>query len=241
MIGALVANVVGTLFHATAILVPAACAAFSLYAWFSKTTENNGYSKRIARTHTIIFAVMGLLTAPFFFFVAQTWGMHAISLKSFEELIGVYLQFVLRAEPILIVSALLGLYILFKQDFNKAIFFSVAIVVPLIGLIAAAIVLPPVRAKYVMSILPLFIGLSAYLCAVVADKISPVTGKFAQHALAAVIIVALLPSFVSTYSGRYSLDIKHALRAIEEVYQPGDKLVVFSNSMANHLMQHFPQ
>ncbi|QXD16209.1 glycosyltransferase family 39 protein [Rhodocaloribacter litoris] len=238
---ALLANVLGVLFHATAVLVPASCVVFSAWIWSRRDADARGYSRRIARMHVLITGLLGLVSLSLFVRVALSWGVKALTAESWAEPVQVMLQLVQHVEPVIGIAALFGLVHLFHRDLLQGTFFVTGIGIPVLGLLVMALILPPVRAKYIISTLPLFIALAAHLCAVVSATLARLNFGPVRHAVTGLVLVALLPGFISHYTGRASLDILDAIEAVEERYRPGDHVVVFSRSLGYHLEQQIPE
>lgn len=239
----LLSNVLGILFHATAILVPAACAAYSLYLVVARRgARQSGLSLRVAQTHLLIFGGLGLAGLPVFLQIVERWGgVSGFEAAALARAVQPVFQLALRMELVLFVGGCMGLLYLWRRQQAAGTFFAFGIGIPLLGLLVSAILLPPVRAKYIISTLPLFITLTAFLCSAIAERAPRIYNRQAQVVLVIFIIVGMLPGFVSYYTAKSSLDMQDVVSALSDRYAPGDRIVVFSHAAGYHFEKQFPE
>lgn len=234
--GALVANVAGILFHVTSVLVPTACALYSAFILLRKRTDVSDQSKRVAAAHLKITSAVGLLSLPFFIYIVNRWQFEGGASGSVLSL-HFLLQLVSDVDIALAISSLLGLLFLLQKHFSKGVFFALGIGVPLLALFLGSILTPPVRPKYMFYAFPLIITLSAFLCAEASRALS--SYRLGNLVVPLLVITGMMPSFVSYYTGKSSLDVRDAIEVIEQRYKPGDTIVAFSHSY-QYFLQDFP-
>jgi hypothetical protein len=233
--GALLANAVGVAFHATSILVPAACGAFSLFVLWGPTGRKAGFSRRIASLHLGIVVFLGLIALPRFLGIATTWSGQGSPTGAVRPL----LDFADSADVVLLVAAAFGVLLMLRKRTTDGAFLALGIGVPLLTMIVAAAILPNVRAKYIFYTLPLLIAAAGYLAHEVKNVLSPY--PVARHVITVVVVVALIPGFISYYTGHESLDVREPVAYVQEQYQPGDRVAVFAPSVHYALGDRFPE
>ncbi len=238
---ALVANGLVVLFHATAVLVPVACFVFALMLLWWKPAHEGLFSLRVARTYALIGGAVGLALSPFFWHIARLWEGKRGSALDLSEPLEMGMQLVLNSGLLVVVAAGLGVWHLLARDRERGLFFMVGVLVPVLSLVLMAVPLSPVRAKYVIGVFPLLIALAACLASAAREAAGRSEWHAVAHAVSILLIVSMLPGFVSHYTGKYSLDVLDAVKAIEERWQPGDRIVVFSHSLGYHLEGRFPE
>jgi len=225
--GAVVASLLGVMFNATAVMVPASLSVFALVVLVWRGDLFAAFNRRLAGVY-VGLSLLGVLAAmPVFLQLLESWGItvSSLSLGTFSVFFGV-------ADRITIVVGLLTICALFwvwREAPAKAIYFLAIIAVPLVALAIAAAILPPVRPRYVIYILPPVLAIVAYLCVAVSRAVD--TGVVARHALTVVVIAVLMPGFISYYTGRLTLDLSDPVEYIESVRGEGDAILVFGFSM----------
>ena len=225
--GALVASLVGVMFNATAVMVPAALSFFAVLVLVWRGNLFAAFNRRLAGVY-VGLSLLGVLAAmPVFLQLLESWGISVGSLS-----LGTFSVFFGLADRITILIGLLTICALFwvwREAPAKAIYFLLIIAVPLVALAIAAAILPPVRPRYVIYILPPVLAIVAYLCVAVSRALE--TRVVARHALTVVVIAALIPGFLSYYTGRLTLDLSDPVEYIESVRGDEDAIVVFGFSM----------
>lgn len=221
---ALLSNVVGILFHATSVLVPAGCALFSLVVLISERAKEGNFSQHIAGLHLAACGVAGLIAMPFALYLlgdwhgtGQNWGYGPAKL---------ILQIVKYVHISIAAAGAMGLVVLFQKDLLKAVFFAICIGLPVLLLsIGSAFV--AIRPDYMMYALPLIMALAGLLCDQARLALSK--HRWGSQAIAIVIVASLLPDVVSHYSGRKSLDFREAIEFVESNYRHGDRILSLFN------------
>lgn len=234
--GAFLSNVLGILFHATFIMVPAACAVYSASVLFWMKTKDQFLSDRVAKVHLLVCAIGILASLPFFLEIAVSWSSNGGALG--VDPLRTLFDFTEAANIVLITGAVFGCLLMLRRDFPKAIFFAVGIGIPLLGLVVGSVLLPAVRAKYVFYTLPMIITLASFLCAEISLLLP--RHRIARYVVAFLIIVSMVPDFISHYTGHMSLNVREPISYIERRYEPGDKIVVFSPAIKFNFKDHFP-
>ena len=237
----LISMLLGILFHATAILVPVSCGFFALLVLFRKDGVYAAYSKRIARINVFSFIALALALIPLVLFIVNQWGVGGgtegkglFENASLSEPLGIIVQFLLQVEVIFAFVALVGVLLAILRKNPIGLFFFYAIAVQFLSILILAILLPPVRDKYIISIYPLLIAAAAYLCLECASLLRPKLNYFSQ-VVSVVLLLSMLPAFISYYTGKMSLDIKDPVRYLESSYTEGDQVIAFSHALNYHL------
>lgn len=226
---AFAANAIGFLFHVTVAMVPLACGAFSLVVVAFRRRAEPGFSARIATIHLLVLGVAGLAALPLLWSVGSTWsGMGQMWGYGPAKTALVIAKFV---QIPIAMTALLGAVMLLQKDVFKGTFFMLGIGLPIVAAVIGASVMA-IRPHYVFYTVPLVIVMAAFLCEEVRAALARY--RFAAHALTALLIAGLLPSFVSHYIGRASLDSREAVAFIESSYRPGDRIVSFSKQFRHY-------
>lgn len=234
LIGALATNAVGTLFHVTSVMVSAACGLFSLLLLLPPLKLT--YSRRIALVHLAICLTIGLAAMPFLWEVwstrttveSQSWGHGPF---------GTLLQVVRNIEPAIAICGLFGTITLIRDDRDNAFFLFIGIGFPIIMLLISSIFVN-VHSPYVIYILPLMAIAAAVLCDKFRQRLA--SYPIASHALTVIILVSILPPFISYYSAKSSLDIRDAVTFIRDAYQPGDHIVSYVYEFDYYLDHDYP-
>ena len=236
LVWAIIANVVGTLFHATSFLVTVACALFSLIVFLSSEAKKSGYSRRIAGIHLAISIGGGLISAPFLFNIAKGWGGMEQTWGYGPLILG--FQTIKYFQPLIAISALIGAILLSYRDVLKGIFFIVGICVPFIALLAASALIPPAPPRYIFFVLPMVYALAAYLCDQV--RISFRNNRIYYPVLTIILLVSILPETVSHYTGKQSLNSKQAVEFVKNAYLPGDQIRTFKGAYKYYFGDSYP-
>jgi hypothetical protein len=153
-------------------------------------------------------------------------------------LLSLPLRFADKVEILLTISSFCGLLFLLRKDISKGIFFFFGIVIPLFALCVGLVLIPPVRLKYIIYTLPLIIALSAFLCSEISSAFA--RQSVMKHAVTFLVIAGLMPGFVSNYTGKNSLDVREAIEIIEQGYTPGDRIIIFGETMKYYFKKSYP-
>ena len=233
--GALLTGLVAVLFHASAALVLVSCAVFSLVVAASPTVQQQGYSKRIAVTHLLVCAVIGLLLTPFLLDLLINWQAKGLAFG--RQGFMMVLELIRRVELPIAVAACLGLMLLVTEDRTKALFFAVLIGVPFAALFAGRSFVA-VRPVYVFYVLPLIFVLAGYLCDRARCLIEKNVVK--SHALTVVVITSLLIETVSHYTDMKTVDVREAVAVVKQFHQADDKVLSFSKEFKHYVGAQYP-
>ncbi len=234
LVSAIISIIGGFLFHATAIMVPAALMLFSLIVLLSNGATSAGYSKKIAALYLVINGICGLAV------IAPLWGLLTRWQASGRDYgygpVLLTLQVIKYVQIPVAVSGLFGLIVLARKDLMKGLFFLVGIGVPAGALVAGSTSMD-VRPDYVIYALPLIFALAAFLC---EEARQCLTGYgVGSYALAAVVTVSMVPELVSHYSGRTSLDFREVVGFVDRSYRPGDRILVFQSAFRYYASKEY--
>ena len=233
---AMLANVLGILFHATSVMVPASCATFSAFVLLSKQAAGSDYSRRIATIHLAFCAVSGLTAVFLFWHIVELW--YAAKQSWGYGPAGLVLQITKKVQIPIVLSALFGMIFLLQRDVLRGVFFAAGIGIPVVALLVGSAVIPPTRPIYMFYALPLVLALAAFLCEEARQAL--LKHRFAAHALTIIVIASLLPEWVSYYTGRKSLDVRQAVAFVEDAYQPGDRILSFVKEFNYYTGNQYP-
>ena len=233
---AMLANVLGILFHATSVMVPASCATFSAFVLLSKQAAGSDYSRRIATIHLAFCVVSGLIAVFLFWHIVELW--YAAKQSWGYGPAGLVLQIAKKVQIPIVLSAIFGMIFLLQRDVLRGIFFAAGIGIPVVALLVGSAVIPPTRPIYMFYALPLVLALAAFLCEEARQAL--LKHRFAAHALTIIVIASLLPEWVSHYTGRKSLDVRQAVAFVEDAYQPGDRILSFVKEFNYYTGNQYP-
>lgn len=235
--GALIAAAIGFLFHATVVMVPAACGAYALLVVVSRGSTQAGLSQRVAKTF-LALCLLGALGAT-----AVLWGIWQSRQGggvSWGDGPGeMLLQIVRNVQLPLVVAAFFGLVVLLRRNTWLGVYFLVGTALPAAFVLAAAGSLNS-RAVYLFYALPLVIALAAVLCEEARRALATTQHRFASYALTAMLLTMLAPELLSHYTGRRSLDIRDAVDYIDAARRPGDVVISFPVEFDYYARDRFP-
>jgi 4-amino-4-deoxy-L-arabinose transferase-like glycosyltransferase len=233
--GALFANLCAFLFHATAIFAPAACGAFSLLLLLLPETGVR-YSRRIATIHLLILAAAVVALFPLLWGVLSGWQVNGQDYG--YKPIRLMLQLIKYIQVPVAIAAAFGLLLLLKQEIIKGIFFAVGVGIPVTALLIGSGIMY-VRPDYVFYAIPLVYLLAGVFCEGTRQALAA-QGRLASMGVASVVIISMLPAFVSYYSGKISLDFRQAVQFVEQSFRLGDKIIVFENDFRYYAAKSYP-
>jgi uncharacterized membrane protein len=234
--GALVAAVVGFLFHATVVMVPVACGAYALLVVLRRSSAQAGLSRRVAKIFLVLCILGALVAAAALWELWQgregrgvTWG------DGPGEML---LQIVRNVQLPLVVAAFFGLVLLLRRNAWLGLYFLLGIALPAAFVLVAALFLNS-RSVYLFYALPLIIVLAAVSAEEVRRALAT-HDRFASYALLAMILATLTPELLSHYTGRRSLDVRDAVAYIDSARRPGDVVIAFPDEFDYYARDRFP-
>ena len=217
----------GFLFHPTFLVVPLSCAAASALVWGWPRGGSTEFSRRIGKIYFLACAAAGLVVFPWVIEFAQGWtkshttgsgGTFQVS-----AVVGSLLDLVNRIGIVLSASSFFGFYFLVKKNLRLGALLGLLAGVPVLSYVLATELVPPFRPRYIYAFFPLVIAFTAFVSSEII-RAFPEYG-FARYAMLAIVVVGMLPGFVSYYTGRQSLDPEDAIRVLEDKYRAGDKVL----------------
>ena len=234
--GALLAALAGFLFHATVVMVPAACGAYALLVLLSGGATQAGLSRRIAKIYLAICGLGALVATGFLW---QVWEER----QSFGVMWGdwpveMVLQIVRMIQVPLVITAIFGLVVLLRRNTWLGLYFLVGTALPAAFVLTAAAFLDS-RAVYLFYALPLFIALAGVSCEEVRLALAT-RHRLAAHVLTIVLLVTLSPELVSYYAGKRSLDVRDAVAYINSARRPGDLVLALTPQFAYYARGKYP-
>lgn len=227
-------SLIASLFHLTAILIPASFWVYSIFLLFFK--NSSAQSKRIPILFLSAGIIACLAATPFLWSIWAKWstatggwghGPHLFIIQ-----LAKYLQF-----PIA-VAALSGLLLLLKRDFQFGVFMAISTGLPLIIMVVAAQFVDT-RPDYLFYSVPLFFMLAAYLCAEIGKTLKKNKYGLMSYSLSILLIICMLPEMISHYSSKMSLDERHIISYLESSYRPGDKVLTFPTAVEHYAKNRF--
>lgn len=226
--GAFICNFLGVLFHATTVMVPISCGAFSLLILLSPLRAI-GYSRRIAGTHLAICTALGLTAAVGFLSLAESWVEKGAG-KGPSPL-GLLFQFVRDMELPIVLAAIFGAVLLLQRETFKGIFIGLGVCIPALAMLAASPTME-IKPHYMFYSFPLIVAAAAVLCETMRAYFSR-DARIVGYVGVALVVTGTLPRFVSHYTDRFRPDIRDAVRIVVERYQPGDVVLAVDKGF-NH-------
>jgi len=223
LIWALVFSALAISFHLTAVFVPVSASVAYFLIWIARKNLGD-ISIRTIKIYIIFSIVCGLALLPFLINVldnwvasGQTWGYGSILIL--PQLIK-YIQI-----PI-VVMAFFGWLIVLNADKASAIFFLVLLIVPALFFVIASPWMA-ISPSYAFYILPLSIILSGIACEELRIQLSSHQSQVVSLLALVLIISTLMPSFVSHFLDRRSLNFNSAVKFVGENYRSGDRVLTF--------------
>jgi 4-amino-4-deoxy-L-arabinose transferase-like glycosyltransferase len=235
LLWAMLANVVGFLFHATFILVPVSCAVFSVIVLLWRQSRIQAHSARVAKMHVALVGAAGLIAMPFLWDLGELWYRSEQLWGSSPSALA--LQITKYVQIPVALSAFFGVILFLQKHRLEAIFFGIGAGVPILVLVIGSTFVA-VRPDYIFYILPVVFLLAALLCEEV--RLALAHYRIAAHALTLTLIVSMFPEMISHYTGRKSLDIRDTVAFVENVYQPGDRVLSFVAGFDHYSQNKYP-
>jgi hypothetical protein len=226
--GAFICNVLGILFHATAVMVPICCGAFSLLILLSPL-RSTGYSRRIAGTHLAVCITLGLTAAVGFLSLVESW-LEKGAIKG-PDPFSLLFQFVRDIELPIVLAAAFGAVWLLQRETFKGIFIALGVCIPALAMLAASPTME-IKPHYMFYSFPLIIAAAAVTCELMRAYFSR-DAWIVGYVGIALVITGVLPRFASHYTDRFKPDIRDAVRIVIERYQPGDRILAIDKGF-NH-------
>lgn len=221
-------SVIACLFHATAALIPALCWVISLALMFMSTAVT-GVSRRVAKIYLYSGFALAIAALPVAMHILDVWtGRPHGWYKPSPILIA---RVVERTSIPLVISSLFGLYYVIRDRHLAGSLISfIAIGLCLLFLVGIYVV--AVRPDYIISIIPLLACLAAYAC---MDRSASAGSPHIAPLPALLLMVSLVPAFLSHFSDRSTLDAREPANFIEKHYMPGDRVLVFDPGVRYYL------
>ena len=234
--GALLAALAGFLFHATVVMVPVACAAYSLLIVLTRGATQAGLSRRVAKTYLAICGLGALVATGFLW---QVWEDRASRGVAWGDWPGeMVLQIVRMTQVPIVVTAFFGMVVLLRRNTWLGLYFLVGTALPAAFVLIGSVFLNS-RAVYLFYALPLFIALAGVLCEEVRRALAA-RYRLASHVLTVLLLVTLSPEFVSYYTGKRSLDVRDAVAYIDSERRPDDLVLALTPQFAYYARGKYP-
>ena len=216
----LVANGLGLVFHPTSILAFGSCLIFSFVAVLFFRQQFSANSIRVAKIHLLVAGIGTLVALPTFLRMAARWTASGDTFGYGP--FNILLQTGKYIGPSVSVAAVFGLVLLFRRDLPKGIFVGISCGLPLVVLVVASAFMSA-RPDYLFYAVPMYFLAASYFCEVAREKLAD--HRLASLGTVAIIVVSLLPEFVSYYTGRMTLDMRDAINYVTSRQEEGDKIV----------------
>jgi len=225
---------IAVLFHFSAILIFISCFIFSIYVVILRKRKDSIFSVEIAKLNIVILIVAAIIVSPWVWNRILSWTRHeqAWGYKSLLSL----LQLAKYTQLSLTVAAFFGVLYLIKRENAKGIFFVTSIGVPIAAYMFMAQYMA-VKPNYILCVYPLVIGAAAYLCSSCLEDRSK--NQIQLYAVTSIIIVGLMPAWISHYTDRQTLDVREVVDYLEKVYKPGDVVISFVKEFDHYSANKF--
>jgi hypothetical protein len=234
--GALVAALAGFLFHVTVVMVPAACAAYSLLVVLKGDTAQGGLSLRVAKIYLAICGLGALVAMGVLWDIWLGRQSHGVSWGDRPgEMV---LQTVRLVQLPIGVTATFGVLILLQRNAWAGVYFLVGTLFPVAFVLTGSVFLNS-RAVYLFYALPLFIALAGLMCEEVRRALVA-QNRLAAHVLTAVLLLTLTPEMLSYYTGKRSLDVRNVVAYIAASRRPGDVVLSLNREFEYYARGKFP-
>lgn len=238
----LLACLLGILHHPTFLTVPLSCGVASGLVWAWPGGHETGFSKQIGGRYFLVCLVAGLVVLPWSVDLIQEWNtLHPSAGAGGFQVAGMassLLDLANRMGIVLSVSAFFGFYVLVKRDVRLGTLFGILAAAPVLVYLIASEAIPPFRPRYIFSFFPLVIAFGAVLSAEAIRAFAEY--GLAKYATLMLVVVAMLPGFVSYYTGKQSLDPEDAVTVLEERHSTGDKVLAMPIGVNYKISQVHP-
>ena len=217
---ALISNLLAILFHSTAVIVPASCVVFSLILLFSRRKTLSVASLKVVKTHVYIAVIFLFVMLPIAFKLLSSWQSFGQEwgYSGFMQL----LQLAKYTGLVIFGASFFGLIMLLKNEHDKGMFMIVSVICAIVFLVVFS-TFTNMRPDYVFFALPLFFVAAGYFCSKIKECLAG--NVILSHSIILILIASLIPSFVSYYTSRLTLDIRDVISYIEMHYRDGDKIL----------------
>lgn len=230
MIAALAAQAVAALFHQTAVLVAVACTVHALFTRIFASGDDPGIRK--VTTAWLVTACVALIAVSPELYTrtlrwlnkGESWGAGPVVLT---------FQLARYFNPVLLVTALVGLVRIVRENPFVGGFLVTGVGVPALLMLALSAFMP-VRPDYLFHVTPLLFLTAGYLCSECILRDSG-RSRLAAYAMTLVVATAMLPEFVSHYTGRKGLDVRQPVAFVERAYAPGDRVLSLVNGFDRYV------
>lgn len=211
-------------FHATALVLVAACGVVSLLiAIRPKIAGSTPGAVKIARIHLAIGVLLIIAAMPF---VVSTLGGWVASGQTWGRTgIGLVLQLTNKIGPAILVAAAFGWILLLRRFTLLGTALAIIIAFPILVFAGIAGV-AAVRADYVFYAMPLVFALAGSFCAEPLRQSVP--SRWITWGAASILIAASMPSLISHYTTRASYDTQDPIAFVRSELKPGDTIVTMA-------------
>jgi uncharacterized membrane protein len=213
-------------FHSTAVFLGAAFWLYSLAVYVNSAVAKD-QSRRIAG-YLLIMGIAGcLVVLPYGWGLLQRWSGGGHTSDTFQN-IELLLQLVKYVGIPLSAFSLFGLIALISRSHRFALLGLVVIVVPLLAMMLGSSFMA-IRPRYGIFALPVICLAAAYLC----DQLNIGLSKtyWLRHAPLAVLIICMLPTFISHYTSRSTSDIRHAIAFVDNNLSVDDEIIALTRGV----------
>jgi len=226
LLWALLATLGGTLFHPTFLGVPLSISVFSALVLLIPKLKNESESVcRAAKLLLMVFGLSLLVVLISIYPIIKGWFYRSQSMEGgwgygFFRL---GLQISKYFGIPLCLATLAGIVAMFQRNTLRSVYCGTLIVMPVCGMLCASMFVD-MRPDYIFYTYPIFFIASARLIAYIRDKAG---GRIPYLAVMALLLATMLPEFASNYTGKRSLDVRHAVSYVKDNYKEGDKILSF--------------
>lgn len=226
LLWALLSTVGGAFFHPTFLGIPLAVTLFSAMALIVPVIKNHSDAMRsAAKLLLVVFGLCMLVALIVMFPLIRGWFYRSQSVEggwgygffSLGLQIAKYFGFTLC------LAAVAGVLALYRSNPLRSLFCGTLMVVPVMGMLVASMFVD-MRPDYIFATYPIYFIATASLVAYVRNRAK---AAIPYVAIMALLLVTMLPEFASNYTGKGSLDVRHAVKYVKNNFEEGDKILSF--------------
>jgi hypothetical protein len=226
LIWAALNGVLGALFHPTFLVLPMSICCFALIVLVYKPLRQQKHCLHAALLVLVISVGSVLAVAPFWVPLALGWWQKSKTIAggwgySYFRL---GMQIMKYFSLPLCCAAGIGLVLMILQDRLRGLYVGCIMIVPMLLTVGSSGFMD-VRPDYIFAAFPSFFIAAAYMIVHIREKSEK--GLFLSMALLVSLIAFMAPEFISNYTGKRSLDVRKAVKYVDDAFEEGDKILSF--------------
>jgi 4-amino-4-deoxy-L-arabinose transferase-like glycosyltransferase len=225
LLWALLSTLGGILFHPTFLAVVLSMAVFSVIVLLAPRFKNLENPRPAAKLLCLCLGLCMLAALVVLFPLIEGWYYRTRSTGGGwgYDCFHLALQTLKYFSIPISLAAVGGVLVMLKREPFRGAYCTTMVVVPAIGLFGSSFFVD-MRPDYIFYSYPVFFLASARFLAHIRDK---TRDDLLPVSVLVILLVFMMPEFVSNYSGKRSMDARVAVEYLKEHYREGDKILSF--------------